>query len=371
MANPPAEKRRSYRAFFLVLALVVLGVGGFTAYRLLQGIELPEAPLANAPRSSSLVGYVRFGPVVHSETLRMVLSRDVIEDRLQRVRDRCQLDPASQVEDVILFAQGQDLEALQNIGLVARGPFDFEKLRTCFREAFAEDGLGEMRVGEIDGVPVAIPANSDQRVAFLGRRGVGLGTEPVVRSIIDVVRDGSANAGADPVLSRVWDRIATGQDIVLVGHFIPAMRDALRELAGVSGPARFRPFIEKIAAFGVAADVSQGLDLSLVVSMQDAAAANEVMTTLRAQIEALKNDMLVSLTPFGPVVRSIRTEATGTDLLITVDIPRERLERLIQFATAFRSNLAGGPGGSPAAGSAPAAPPPTITIPSPAIAPAP
>lgn len=359
MAKSPATPRRSYRAFFVVLALAVVAFGGVAIYRLVRGIELPEAPLANVPRSSSFVGFVRFGPVVRSETLRMILSRDVIEDRLQRIRDRCHLDPATQVEDVILFAEGQNIEALQNVGVVARGPFDLEKLRTCFRQAFAEDGLGEMRIGEIDGVPAAFPAESDQRAAFLGREAVAIGTEPVVRKVIDVVRDGSPSGASDPVLVRLWERLASGQDIVLIGRMLPELRERLRAVADVPAAARVRPLVDKLDAFGIAADVSQGLDLAVVLSMHDAASASSLAEVVREQIEGLKNDMLVSLTPFGPVVRSIRTDLQGTELLVTVDLPRDRLERLIQFATAWRSNLGGGSVG----GVQQQVPAPTITIP--------
>jgi len=347
MANPEVTKKpRSYRAFFVVLALMIVAAGGFAIYRFVRGIELPEAPLANVPKSSSFVGYVRFGAVVRSETLKSILSPDVIEDRLERIRTRCGVDPAEQVDDVILFADGGGIDAIDNVGLIARGPFDYEKLRTCFRQAFAEDGLGEMRIGEIAGVPAAFPEDSEQAAAFLGRRAVAVGTESIIRKIIGVVRDGRPSGAEDPSLTRLWTRLSTGQDIVLLGRVIPQLREKLRELATSPMAARYRELIEKLDAFGIAADVSQGLDLALVLSMHDTDSAQSASTAIRAQVDALKNDMFVSLTPFGPVVRSIRTDLEGPDLLITVDLPLDRLERLIQFATAWRSNLTGGSTGT-------------------------
>lgn len=359
MANPPAAKRRSYRAFFLVVFLFVLAGGAYFAFRKFTGLELEHAPLANVPKDSVLVGYFRFGPLVRSETLKLIVDPAEIEARLQRFRERCQLDPAEQLEDVIVFSQGTTVDSLTDLGAIARGPFDHEKLRTCFQQAFENDGLGEIRVGEIDGVPAVFPADSDQRAAFLGRRAIAMGKEPVVRKIIDVVRDGEDAASADPVFSRVWTRLGTGQDIVLVGRVLPAVRETLREVLNAPAGARFRSYVDKVEAVGVSAAVTEGLDLALVLAMQDAAAATQVVAAVTTEVESLKNNMMISMTPFGAIVRAIRIDDQGNDVLVTVDVPHQRLVQAIEFAQNYLSFLGDGRGPRPDA----TPPPPDSVIP--------
>lgn len=352
MTKPKNPSRsRSLRALVLLLVLGALGAGGFFAWKLLKGIQMPEAPLANVPRSATIVGFVRVGNVIHSEIVRTLLSREVLEARLERIRERCGFDPASQVDDAILFVDGTQARQLDSIGIVARGPFDHEKLSRCFREAFREEGLGQMRMLQIDGVPAAAPAEGEERAAFLGQRGIAIGDEATVRQVIGVVRDRRPSAAADPVLARLWDRVASGRDIVLIGHLPTNWQQSVRDLAGVDPNIAFREIIDAVRAFGVGATVTNGLQIGAVLAMRDNAAATSIATDTRAQLDQLTANVLVSLTPFGPVVRSIRTEQHGEDFVVTVDLPRERLDRMIEFATGWANDRAaravpgGGAGG--------------------------
>ncbi len=354
--SAPSSKARPLRALavFLVTAgLVGLGVFGWRVFR---GIELPRAPLANAPQNAGVVGYIRVQNVLRSEVVRRIVRREILQDRIDQLRERCGFDPSTQLEDLIVFTRGNSLEDLADLGLVARGPFEHERLGQCLREAFQEEGLGEMRMIEIDGVPAAAPANSEQRAAFLGQRGIAIGNEATVRSVIGTVRDRRPSAAADPVLARLWDLVASGRDIVLVGRLPVDWQQTLRQAVGVGPAAQFRGTIDQITAMGLSADVTRGLKLGGVVELRDENAARQVATSVRAQIDELTQNVLVSLTPFGPVLRSIRTEQRGPDFIVTIDLPPDRLERMIQFAEAYQQQ--GGArldsGGTPPAAPGPA-----------------
>lgn len=376
MAQQPSKsnKSRPYRAlaiFVVITGLVGLGVFG---WRVLRGIQMPEAPLANAPRSASIIGYARVANVLQSSILRLILRREVLQDRVERIRERCGFDPASQLEDVIVFFEGNQIRNRESgLGIIGRGPFDHDKLSRCFREAFAEEGLGEMRRIEIDDVPAAAPANSDQRAAFLGKRGIAIGNEQTIRHVIHTVRDAQPSAAQDPVLARIWERTAGGRDIVLVGKMPQDWQQALRDLAGVGPDAQYRGMIEQVTAFGIGADVTNGLRLGGVLAMRDEAAANALATSTRQQLDGLAENLFVSITPFGPVLRSIRTEKNGQDFVITMDLPQERLDRLIEFSQSFLQQLdpsraAAGANGQAVPGQ-PGQPMPTIrVVPSPAPA---
>lgn len=339
MAKPdkPSNLRRM-RAFFAILALAALGVGGYVAWTVFRGIELPQAPLANVPRSATIVGYIRVGTVVNSDVVRSLVSRELFEARLERIRERCGFDPAAQIDDAILFVDATAPREIGKIGVVARGPFEHEKLSRCFRDAFREEGLGAMRMMQIDGVPAVAPAEGAQRAAFLGRRGIAIGDEPTVRQVIGVVRDSEASATGDRVLARLWDRVASGRDIVLIGHVPPNWQQSVRDLAGVDPDVAVRQILNNLKAFGVGVTFSNGLQIGGVLGMRDQASATSLANDTRQQLEALSGNLMVSLTPLGPIVRAIRTEQHGQDFVVTLDLPRDRLDRVLQFMEAWAAD---------------------------------
>ena len=197
---------------------------------------------------------------------------------------------------------------------------------------------------------------------------MAIGDEPTVRQVIGVVRDSEPSATGDRVLARLWDRVASGRDVVLIGHVPPNWQQSVRELMGVDPQVEVREILNSIKAFGIGVTFSNGVQLGSVLAMRDQAAATSLATSTRQQLDALSSNMLVSLTPFGPVVRAIRTEQHGQDFVVTVDLPRDRLDRMVQFAQGWADDRAQ----RAQQGGAPDAPTPSLGVPPmPAIVPAP
>ena len=366
MTSQKQSAFRRYRALLVLVPILALAAGGLY-YLKRRAITLPESPIARVPRTASAIAHVNVAAVVASPLWeRLVVARG-LDAPLVQIRERCGFDPVSQIEVLTFFALGARPDGLDKVGVVAEGPFEHERLAECVRQALAAEGGtagggATMSQVEIDGVPAVASSTDESRAAFLGERGIAAGMLPTVRAVIATVRGDAESASDDPVLSRLWSTVAAGRDIVLVGHVPPNWEESLREAVGGERVAMITLAFSGLRSVGLGLRLSGGLGFGGMLVLENAERARTLSTLLTSQIETLKNNMMVSLTPLGPIVRSVEVEHRGTDVVITLNVPQERLDRLMAFA----DSLGGAPGAAP--GAAPGQRPPGMP---PGVAPAP
>ena len=325
----PSALRRNRHLLIALALIAAMAIGFFYVTRL--DLRLPEAPLANVPRSASAVLYVRPDALMRSSWIHPMLERRGVFEAIGRIRRRCGFDPLAQVEDVILFAHGSNPRTLEHVGVVTRGPFQHEKLGRCLEQAFEADSLGRMRRTEIEGLPAVAPERGETRAVFLGRRGIGIGNLDLVKRIVHTVRDHQGSLGDDAVLSRIWSSVAPGREVVLVGHLPPTWRESLSEQFGAERVVPLAGMLEGLKSAGIGARVSTGLGLGARLVFDSSQHASELAGKVREKLDALKDNLFLSITPIGGLVRRVQLEATGTDVVITLDVPQEVLDRILQF----------------------------------------
>ncbi len=329
-AAPPAvqEPRAVNRRNAAILLGVVAAVGLGSWLLVGRRPHLPAAPLARAPHGSTAVGWIDVGAVLSSRLWERVVESHGGDEGIRRIERTCGFDPLAQIDDVVLFATGDEPEALERVGVVARGRLDHEALAACVGEVVQADG-GEVRRVEIAGVP-AVAGRGQSRAAFVGADGVVAGSEATVRDVVGVVRDGARAASDDPALGRLWERVAGGRHVVLVGHLPAHWREAIRRMARDAERGSLAS-LAGARSFGVGVRVTRGLGVGVALEMRDAAQAREAEAAVRAEIERTLDDPMTSLSALAPALRRIDAEAQDRDLILTLSLSDSQLDDLVEL----------------------------------------
>lgn len=307
-----------------VAALVAWGMASMSAP------EVPESALAAAPAGSSIVMRVDVAAVTASHAFRALLEEDRGEGGVRGVQRACGYDPLEQVDEAFVFVAGSRERPFGEVGFVAsgevaRGSENRQRLIDCVGAVVS--GRGAMQRVEVEGIPAIASSSGASHAAFLGSDGVVAGDRPMVARAIRVAAGDAPSAAGDATLARLWSRVSADRDIVAVAHlperWIPALRRMARQLEGdLSALAGVR-------ALGAGVRVRGGLSIGLAAETEDAAAARALEQALLAQLDALVEDPLVRLSPLGRVLRRVRTEARGRELVVTGSMTNDQLDSLL------------------------------------------
>lgn len=363
MTSEKPSALRRYRALLVLVPILAAAAGAFFYFQR-KNITLAASPIERVPQTTSAVLHLDVAAVVGSPLWQRVVVARRMDAPLVTIRERCGFDPVDQIEELTFFSVGANPSSLDHVGVVAEGPFEHERLAECVRKALtAEGGGATMRRVEIDGVPAVASSRDESRAAFLGERGIAVGMLPTVRSVIATARKDAPSAKANALLARLWSTVSPGREIVLVGNVPSRWQESVQQLLGGSDRAAMvTRTLDGLRAIGLGFRVSSGLGFGGMLNFANATQARGLATTLRTQLDTLKNNIMVSLTPVGPIVRTVQVEHRDTDVVITLDIPQERLDRLLEFADSL------GGGGAPIPSTIPR---PSMPAPAPTPAPAP
>lgn len=317
---------RGRRAF---LALVFLGAAGAAAYWLLGGVRLREPLVENVPERAAAYARVDVRALLRSPWWRRFVTERGGDQGLQRMRERCGIEPSDQLHELAAFVGADGPRSLDHVTFLARGPFEHEALGECMKKVVEEDGGGLRRV-ELDGVPAVAGARGDSRIAFFGRDGAAFGNERSVREVIAVAKGERAKIGG--TLRALHDAVAQGEhppELVAVAVLPEHWREAVQQR--VEAPGVFGEALDSLRAVAVAARVSRGLALSVRVRLDDAALVAPLVEQLRLQRDAALDDPLLALSAAGPALRRVAAEARGEDLVLAVDLDDALAERLVDL----------------------------------------
>ena len=332
----------------VVAALVAWGLSSMSSP------DIPESALAAAPRGSSIVMRVDVAAVTASHAFQALLEEDRGEGGVRGVERACGYDPLEQVDEAFVFVSGSRERPFDEVGFVAsgemaRGSENRQRLIECVGAVVS--GRGAMQRVEVEGVPAIASSSGASHAAFLGENGVVAGDRAMVARAIRVAAEGASPAATR--IARLWSRVSADRDIVAVAHlperWIPAMRRMARQLGGdLSALAGVR-------ALGVGVRVRGGLSIGLAAESADATAARALEQALLTQLDALVEDPLVRLSPLGRVLRRVRTEARGRELVVTASMTNDQLDSLLALWRELRESAA--PEGVPAPSGEPAVAP--------------
>ena len=107
-------------------------------------------------------------------------------------------------------------------------------------------------------MPAIASADGPSRAAFLGRDGIVGGDEAVVRQAILVDHGEAEGADSDPVLARLWQRVASREQVVAVAQVPANWRGWLgRMLGGIDAYAFvFDPYVPEVVESRLSDDMA-------------------------------------------------------------------------------------------------------------------
>ncbi|MCA9575492.1 MAG: hypothetical protein H6726_25830 [Sandaracinaceae bacterium] len=323
-------------------SLAVLGIAGALIYYTSRDLALPDQALDAAPAGTRALLRMDV-PAVRRSIFYQELVVEAGRDSAHRALvERCGFDPLDQLEELILFVAGDSAE-LERTGLVARGPFEHERVAECLRQAATETDTTMERT-EIEGLPAVKIGRGEAVMAFVGRRGLAWGQVETVTSVIKAVRNEGGRASSDELLNRLYTTIGRDREIVIVTHIPDPWIPALRQLAQSRGEDVARmaePFLAT-RAIGLGARVSVGLAVGALFNMRDSEAAEVLTRSLREELDMLMNQPIISMSPIGPALRRVNVNQVGTDVNIAFDLQQERVENLFSLAERFGGAASGG-----------------------------
>jgi hypothetical protein len=311
------------------LLLGLVAVVGLMSWLLVgRSRPLPGAPLARVPATATATLWIDTGAVLGSPWWARVVEARGGDEGIRRIERTCGFDPLAQLTDVTAFATGETPDRLDHVGVVARGTLDHEQLARCVAKVVAEEG-GEVRRVSIEGVP-AVAGRGSSRAAFVGTDGVVAGSEPLVREVVRVVAGDARAASADETSSRMWDRVAGGRHVVLVGRVPGPWRDAFRRFVRERGRASLDP-IADARAFGIGVRVTRGLGVGMALEMRSDDDARAAADGVRAEIDDALAEPMIALSPLAPALRRVDLEPQGRDLVSTVELSPSQVDDLVEL----------------------------------------
>lgn len=319
-----------------VVAAVAAAAGGYWLWQ--REPRLPDAPLANAPADAAAVGWIDARRVLGSEFYRALVGGE--SEGIARVRAQCGFDPLAAIDDAVLWVMSERVPQLSHIGVIARGNVDRSRLVDCITKSVSERGGGIERI-EIEGVAAIASKRGTSHAAFLGANGIVAGDVETVRTAIRVFRGSVANAAGDAGFGRLWRKLAQGRDVVLVGRVPSHWRPPLVSMAAS------RPNLAPLGAvdlLGASANVSADLGIGVVLEARDAAGATMLKAGVEEQLHEWLSNRVVALTVAGLVLRRVRVDTDGRDLVMTGSVRADEVDGLMDLREEI-GRLGPAPGG--------------------------
>lgn len=312
------------RRHLLVLSGIAVACAALAyALSFVGGRSGPRSALGAAPEGSTVVAHADVAALRASPLWAAFVDQDA---GLERIVGACGFDPIERVATVAVFVLGSEQRPLERLGFVARGDLPRAQLVDCVQRIVEEDG-GGIRRATIEGVAAIASEHGDSRAAFLGSDRLVGGDEQLVRQAILVDRGDAPSADADAVLARLWQRVASRGELIVVGHLPPNWRSWLGRLGGGIDVRA----IEQVRAVAIGARIRSGLGVTLALETDDAGSAQALVDEARARIDGLLRDPLLGLSAAAGALRRIDLEVRDHDAVATLDLDESQLASVVEL----------------------------------------
>jgi hypothetical protein len=259
------------------------------------------------------------GSTLVKDAFARMLGRDAaMATRLADLQKRCKLDPAKDIESVLVGLLGST--SARDVVLVAKGNFDEAAIAACVEATLADKG-GKLDK-KVDGGATTYVAHNPQGggdIAFgFGAKGVILLADS--EELLRTARDAAApkiksNARMMAVLSQTDTRAALWG----AGLVAPDVGRGILDAAGgkVKKPAQ--------AMWG-SANLQSGMAVELVLEMAGADDAKGLAEVVQKQLGQYA--IVAQAYSLGPIVNKIKSEARGQLFVVTLALDAAELAKL-------------------------------------------
>jgi hypothetical protein len=339
----------SKRARFLAAALAVVGAVGLVVWLAASATpRIADDPLAAVPVEAVAVARIDVPAVRRSSLWRIGV--DGGDRALRRIERRCGRDPLTGLSHLDVFVTGERAGSLDHVGFIVRGDLDPEALARCVGRLVEEEEGGALREVDIEGVPAVAPPRGSSRAAFVGAGAIVGGHERLVRSVISVARGDARSAREGDALPRLWEEVAEGSHVALAARVPDHWRATVARYLGDDDELDdARAAVAGLRGLGLSVRLRDGAAAGVLLEMEDAEAAGRLEEAIRRRVAELLRRPLVSLSVAGPVLRRIRTEADGRDVVVTAEVRDDELPSLIDLFRELARRRAEGEDGADAA----------------------
>ncbi len=305
-----------------MLALLAVGCVAIAYAISVMSAEHPaRTTLQMAPLGTTMIAHVDVPALLRSPVWEAFVGDD---EGMSRIECLCGQNSLETLRTADVYVVGTDESPLAQLGFLARGELDHERLVACIGDVVEGDGGGVHEV-TIEGVRAIASDHGDGRAAFLGRDGILGGDETLVRELIHLDH-GTSRPMDDPALARLWRVVAGRGQVVAALHVPDRWRGAIaRYLAEL--PA-LRP-VERAAAIAIGANLDHGLGLTVALACERDEDARELAASLTASIDAQLEQTLLALSPVGAALRRVEIEPQGHDVVVTLDLTVRQLELVV------------------------------------------
>lgn len=321
-------KELLYRGRWVFAAAALVAAGTFLAARS-QDAGSWEHPLDVAPAAARIVADIDVAAVTRSHLWEVLLEADD-EGGVRRIERTCGYDPLDQVEDAVVFIFGQEARPFAHVGFVARGQMargrsNRERLAECVESVIREQG-GAIQQTEIAGERAVASAHGGSHAAFFGADGVVGGDRAVVEAALEVEQGGAPSASSVPEMTRLWNRVSHGRDVVAVARLPERWVPALQRMAG--GVGGDLSSLTTIEAVGIGVGLRTGVSVGAAARTGSSSDAQALASQLRGRVDQALADPMARLSVAGAALRRIEVEADGSDVVLTFALTDDQIDDL-------------------------------------------
>ncbi|MBX3270293.1 MAG: hypothetical protein KF729_08525 [Sandaracinaceae bacterium] len=318
------------RGRWLLGGALVAGAAAFALATWGGGPTLAAHPLELAPERARLVARVDVGALLRSHLFRALAEEDG-EATPRRIERTCGYDPLDQIDEAVVFVSGPAQRPFEQLGFVARGAMARgrdarERLVRCVRSVVREQG-GAIEEVEVEGVRAVRSAHGGSHAAFVGDDGVVGGDRELVEGVLRVTAGRAPSARGDAVLARLWDRVAAGRDVVLVGRLPERWLGALRGPAS-EAPAELEA-LAAVRAFGLGVGLARGLALGGALVTESERDAATLASEVTSRVDAELRDPMARFSAIGAALRRLRVEAQGADVVVAIELSERQIDDVL------------------------------------------
>ena len=304
----------------------LLGGAGVMAVGLAGGLaawvssSLPSLVLAQerpdelryVPSEATILSFANVREVMDSELRRRLREVEPELDGQREFQERTGIDIERDIEYVIGGVVPNGPDATSGI-VILSWRFDFERL-----EALALEHGGA--VGEHRGRPLITIAEEPVAMAFLESGVIAIGSEAVVRRIVDLPVTGGG-VDSDDSLMGLLHYVDSGATAWTVGRFDNAVGSQWL-------PEQVESQVSQVAAFAAGLHVNGGVSGSLTAVARDEETGRNLRELLQGLL-ALARLQVGSRPELRGLLDSIRLTSAGTNVTLAFDLPSDAVLELL------------------------------------------
>ncbi len=324
--------RIAMRAFRNVLALTLaVGMLGALTAAPIIGPKAEEGSDKWLVDDAEIVMVWNFKAAFKSELLTKGVVADLFkkgmeDEKAKAVLGAIGLDPAKDLDSVIMSVSNTAEKEKANLRMVLRGNFDVEKMTAAMKKA---DNVTASKEGKIDLFEVKTPQDQTLYGAFNGKNAFVLTTNK--EATVDLAKNGATKAAKKSKEMTAALKRFTGKEAVAISIRIT---DEMKKQAGAN-PA-VAAAVKALNTMTLSVTLSGDVDLAIVGNTEDGSAKK-----LATQLTGLKalGDAAISMMDNIPqeakdLFEAIKIDNTRDTVSITLKVSKDTIEKAAKKAGA-------------------------------------